>query len=66
MAQDEYKCEDCGAIFHGTAELERHNRSVHSRFNCDACGETFASLAELEAHNGVSHPEKEQESTHSR
>jgi DNA-directed RNA polymerase subunit RPC12/RpoP len=59
MAQDEYKCEECGATFQGAAELERHNRSVHSRFTCDACGRTFDSLSELEAHTGVSHPEQE-------
>lgn len=66
MTQDEYKCEECGATFHGAAELERHHRSVHSRFTCDVCRQTFDSLAELEEHSGVAHPEREQEGSHSR
>ena len=59
MAQDEYRCEECGATFHGAAELERHNRSVHSLFTCDVCGRSFDAVAELEAHNSVAHPEEE-------
>lgn len=59
MAQDEYKCEECGAIFHSAAALERHNRSVHSQYTCQACGQTFGSESELEAHNEVTHPEEE-------
>jgi transposase-like protein len=57
MAQNQYKCEECGATFHNQADLEKHNRTVHSRFTCDVCGETFESDAELEAHSRILHPE---------
>ena len=57
MAQNQYKCEECGATFNSQAELEQHNRTMHSRFTCEACGQTFNSEAELEAHNRQMHPE---------
>ena len=59
MAQNQYKCEICGATFHGEAELERHNRSVHSQYKCEACGEILNSESELEAHNRTAHPERQ-------
>ena len=57
MAQNQYRCEVCGATFQGEAELERHNRAVHSQYKCEACGEMFNSESELEAHNRTAHPE---------
>ena len=57
MAQDQYKCEECGAMFNSKKELEQHNRTVHSRYTCEACGATFNSESELEAHNRQAHPE---------
>ena len=57
MAQNQYKCEECGATFQSQADLERHNRTVHSQFRCDVCGETFDSENELETHNRITHPE---------
>jgi transposase-like protein len=57
MAQDQYKCNECGATFNSKAELEQHNRTVHSRYTCEACGQTFTSESELEAHNRQMHPE---------
>lgn len=59
MTLNQYKCEECGAIFNSEAALEDHNRSMHSRFKCEACGQTFNSESELEAHNRVAHPEQE-------
>jgi DNA-directed RNA polymerase subunit RPC12/RpoP len=58
MAQNQYKCEACGATFNSEAELERHNRTAHSQYKCEACGATFSSESELEAHNRSMHPEK--------
>ena len=57
MTQNQYKCETCGATFNSEAELEQHNRTMHSRYTCEACGQTFNSEAELEAHNRQMHPE---------
>jgi DNA-directed RNA polymerase subunit RPC12/RpoP len=54
MAQNQYKCEACGATFDTKAE---HNRMAHSQYTCEACGQTFNSEAELEAHNRQMHPE---------
>jgi transposase-like protein len=59
MAQNQYKCEECGATFSSVAEREQHNRSIHSRFTCTACGDVFGSETELEAHNLEMHPEME-------
>ena len=57
MAQDQYRCEDCGATFNSKAELEQHNRTMHARYTCESCGATFNSESELEAHNRQAHPE---------
>ena len=57
MTQNQFKCEECGAVFNTPEDLEKHNRTVHSQFRCDICGETFSSESELEAHIGVSHPQ---------
>ena len=57
MAQDQYRCEECGATFSSKEGLEQHNRTVHSRFTCEACGATLNSESELEAHNRQAHPE---------
>lgn len=59
MAQNQYKCEACGATFNSEAELERHNRTAHSQYKCEACGATFNSESELEAHNRTAHPERQ-------
>jgi DNA-directed RNA polymerase subunit RPC12/RpoP len=60
MAQNQYKCEECGAMFNSEADKEQHNRTVHSRYTCEACGEMFNSESELESHNRVAHPEHQQ------
>jgi uncharacterized C2H2 Zn-finger protein len=57
MAQNQFKCGECGAVFYTAEDLEQHNRTIHSQFRCDICGETFSSESELEAHIGVSHPQ---------
>ena len=57
MTQNQHKCEECGAVFYTQEDLEKHNRTMHSKFRCDLCGETFDSEAELEAHTSVSHPQ---------
>ncbi|HET6822249.1 MAG TPA: C2H2-type zinc finger protein [Anaerolineales bacterium] len=57
MAQDQYRCDECGATFNSEVALEQHNRTTHSRFTCEACGQTFSSERELEEHNTQMHPE---------
>jgi len=57
MAQNQFKCEECGAVFYNREDLEKHNRSAHLQFRCDICGETFDSEAEFEAHTSTAHPE---------
>ena len=56
MAQNQHKCEACGASFNTEAELEQHNRTMHSQYKCEACGATFNSESELDAHNRNMHP----------
>ena len=58
MAQNQYKCKECGATFNSEAELEQHNRSMHSQYKCEHCGQVFNSEAELEDHNRTMHPER--------
>jgi len=60
MAQDQYRCEECGATFGSKAGLEEHNRLMHSRYTCEACGAILGSERELEEHNRQMHPEQEQ------
>ena len=57
MTQNQFECEICGATFQGEAELERHNRAMHSQFKCEACGQVFNSASELEDHSHIAHPE---------
>jgi len=57
MAQEQYRCEECGATFGSKAGLEEHNRMLHSRYTCEACGEVFTSERDLEEHNRQQHPE---------
>lgn len=57
MAQNQYKCEECGATFESQVEWERHNRRVHSRYTCEYCREQFDVEEEFEAHNFKMHPE---------
>ena len=59
MAQNQYKCEECGATFNSKEEREQHNRMVHSRYTCEACGQMFGSETELESHNRMAHPERQ-------
>ncbi len=59
MAQDQYRCGECGATFGSKAGLEEHNRMVHSRYTCEACGAVVTSERELEEHNREMHPEME-------
>jgi DNA-directed RNA polymerase subunit RPC12/RpoP len=58
MAQIQYKCEACGATFNTEAELENHNRTIHSQYKCEVCGATFNSESELESHNRSMYPER--------
>jgi DNA-directed RNA polymerase subunit RPC12/RpoP len=58
MAQNQYKCEACGATFNSEAELEAHNRTTHSQYKCEHCGQVFNSEAELEDHNRTMHPKR--------
>jgi DNA-directed RNA polymerase subunit RPC12/RpoP len=58
MAQNQYTCEECGATFNTEAELERHNRTMHSQYKCEVCGATFSSESELDAHNRNMHPKQ--------
>ena len=58
MAQNQYKCEVCGATLESKAELEEHNRKMHPQYGCDICGETFSSESELQTHNRIAHPEQ--------
>lgn len=58
MAQDQYKCEVCGATLAGEAELEEHRRKMHPQYGCEICGETFSSESELEIHRRIAHPEQ--------
>jgi DNA-directed RNA polymerase subunit RPC12/RpoP len=57
MAQNQYKCGACGATFNTEAELEQHNRTMHSQYKCEACGQMFSSESDLEAHKRTAHPE---------
>lgn len=57
MAENQYRCEECGETFDNQPELEQHYRTVHSRFTCEICGETFDSETEFEAHSRITHPD---------
>jgi len=59
MIPDQLRCSECGASFNTSAELEYHNRTVHSRFICATCGQMFDSPDELDAHNREMHPDKQ-------
>jgi len=58
MAQEQSKCEVCGATFESQEKLEEHTRKLHPQYGCDICGETFSSQSELEAHSHIEHPEQ--------
>jgi tRNA(Ile2) C34 agmatinyltransferase TiaS len=58
MAQEQYKCEVCGARMNSKAELEDHTRKMHPQYGCEICGETFSSERELEIHHQIEHPEE--------
>jgi predicted SprT family Zn-dependent metalloprotease len=60
MTENQYKCEECDAVFDRREDLEDHNRSIHSRYTCDICGEQLDSQPEFEAHTSVEHPEIQQ------
>jgi hypothetical protein len=57
MAQNQHKCEVCGATLESKATLEEHYRKMHPQYGCKICGETFGSESELEFHNRIEHPE---------
>lgn len=57
MAQDEYRCQECGATFGTNAALEEHNRIFHSRYTCEVCGAVVTSERDLAQHNREMHPE---------
>ena len=38
MAQNQYTCEAFSATFNTEAELERHNRTIHSQYKCELAG----------------------------
>ncbi len=56
MAQDEYRCDLCGATFGSQAELNEHNRKEHARYMCEFCGTIFGSEDDLEQHYREKHP----------
>jgi DNA-directed RNA polymerase subunit RPC12/RpoP len=58
MAQNQYKCETCGATFDSEAALEKHKHQMHLQIGCEICGETFSSESELEIHSRIAHPEQ--------
>ncbi len=39
MAQNQYTCEAFSATFNTEAELERHNRTIHSQYKCELAGQ---------------------------
>ena len=57
MAQDEYRCDECGTNFGTKSALEEHNRIFHSRYSCEVCGAVLTSDRELAEHNRELHPE---------
>ena len=59
MTRNQYTCSECGKALNSQAELEQHNRSMHSRFTCEACGELFRSPDALETHNRELHPNRQ-------
>ncbi|HSK86808.1 MAG TPA: C2H2-type zinc finger protein [Anaerolineales bacterium] len=58
MANDQFRCEECGAMFNSAEEREMHNRTAHSMYTCEDCGQTFESENELVSHSRVAHPER--------
>ncbi len=59
MAKNQFRCEECGAMFDTQAEREMHNRTAHSLYTCQECGQTFGSETELGSHNRMEHPERQ-------
>jgi transposase-like protein len=57
MAENQYKCEVCGATFNTEAEWEKHNRIKHALYTCENCRQTFNKEDEFAAHNFKMHPE---------
>lgn len=60
MAQEQYRCGECGESFTSRPALEEHARMVHSLYTCEVCGERFGSGDELEEHNRRLHPDLHQ------
>jgi uncharacterized C2H2 Zn-finger protein len=61
MANDEFKCDECGAKFPNEVSLERHIQMAHTHLQnaCQECGMVFDSKSELDAHMRAAHPEKQ-------
>ena len=57
MAQDQFRCGECGATFSSREGLEKHNREMHSRYTCEVCGAILTSERDLDEHNRELHPE---------
>ena len=51
MAENQYKCEVCGATFNTEAEWEKHNRIKHALYTCENCRQTFNKEEEFAAQN---------------
>jgi DNA-directed RNA polymerase subunit RPC12/RpoP len=59
MADNQYKCDECGATFNSAEEREMHNRMAHSLYTCEECGQTFRFETDLESHARTAHPERQ-------
>ncbi|XP_030376201.1 zinc finger protein 771 [Scaptodrosophila lebanonensis] len=49
-----YNCDDCGALFHQPATLQRHIEKTHTPniiYSCDQCGHSFTQQCNLQAHS---------------
>lgn len=57
MAQDEFRCDECGLTLATKEALEEHNRLFHSRYTCEACGAVVTSESDLAEHTREVHPE---------
>ena len=72
MAEDQFTCQACGAVFPSRAELDRHNKQAHTMaentrwamaqqavggVNCPVCGAQFSTTDQLERHARLEHLE---------
>ena len=57
MAQEQFRCGECGESFTSQSALEEHNRMAHSLYTCEACRERFGSERQMEEHKREVHPD---------